>query len=147
MVLGSHDDEEIDNVDYNADFLGIIYHPGGKYSGKDPVSFLAEEVSHFAPIPDPLAAYRGMSWLTPIVREIMGDSAATDHKLRFFENGATPNMVVSLDKDIALQAFTDWIASSRSARRPRSTPTRRSTSARAPRPPSSARISTSSTSR
>jgi hypothetical protein len=110
MVLGSHGDPDIDNVDYNADFLGIIYHPGGKYSGKDPVSFLAEEVSHFAPIPDPLAAYRGMSWLTPIVREIMGDSAATDHKLRFFENGATPNMVVSLDKDVALQAFKDWIA-------------------------------------
>jgi hypothetical protein len=52
---------------------------------------------HFAPIPDPLAGYRGMSWLTPVIRETMADSAATLHKLKFFENAATPNMVVKFD--------------------------------------------------
>jgi hypothetical protein len=30
----------------------------------------------------------------------MADGAATTHKLKFFENGATPNMVVSLDPSI-----------------------------------------------
>ena len=58
--------------------------------------FLREEVAHFAPIPDPAASYRGMSWLTPVVREIKGDTPTTTHKLKFFENGATPNLVVTL---------------------------------------------------
>jgi hypothetical protein len=35
-----------------------------------------------------------MSWLTPIVREIMGDNAATTHKLKFFENAGDSPMVV-----------------------------------------------------
>jgi phage portal protein BeeE len=56
-------------------------------------------VAHFAPTPDPEAQFRGMSWLTPIVREVMADKAATQHKLKFFENAATPNMVVKLNLD------------------------------------------------
>src|SRR5439155_2794947 len=52
--------------------------------------------------------FRGMSWLTPIVREVMGDSAATTHKLKFFEQGGTPNMVVSLDASITKEAFDAW---------------------------------------
>jgi hypothetical protein len=99
--------------DIDAEVLGVIYHPGGRTSGLDPVPLLRNEVAIFAPIPDPLASYRGMSWITPIVREIMGDSAARDHKLRFFENGATPNMVVQLDANskaaASVQAFNEWV--------------------------------------
>ena len=36
----------------------------------------------------------GMSWLTPAIREMQVDRLATEHKIRFFENGATPNLVV-----------------------------------------------------
>lgn len=50
--------------------LGYHYYQGGKLSGVDPVVFLAEEVAHFAPQADPLAWYRGMSWLTPVLREV-----------------------------------------------------------------------------
>jgi phage portal protein BeeE len=35
-----------------------------------------------------------MSWISPAARDIQADRAATEHKLKFFENGATPNMVV-----------------------------------------------------
>jgi predicted acetyltransferase len=49
-----------------------------------------------------------MSWLTPIVREIMADKAMTDHKLAFMENAATPNMVVKLDVQ-DLDKFTKWM--------------------------------------
>jgi hypothetical protein len=49
-----------------------------------------------------------MSWLTPVLREIMGDQAATEHKLMFFENGATPNMVVSMSPDIQPSKFREW---------------------------------------
>ena len=30
----------------------------------------ADEVAHWAPIPDPEADFRGMSWLTPVYRDI-----------------------------------------------------------------------------
>jgi hypothetical protein len=88
--------------------MGYIYKPGGKSSDRPQVNFLPEEISHFAPIPDPEAQFRGMSWLTPIVREVMADKAATEHKLKFFENGATPNLVVKLDVP-DIEKFKSWI--------------------------------------
>jgi phage portal protein BeeE len=45
-----------------------------------------------------------MSWLTPVLREIRSDNAATDHKAKFFENGATPNMVVKFPPDVMSEA-------------------------------------------
>jgi portal protein len=75
--------------------LGYLYHEGGK-GLTDPAVFLPGEVVHFAPMPDPLATWRGMSWLTPVVREVMADGQATKHKLKFFENAASPNLAVSL---------------------------------------------------
>jgi hypothetical protein len=42
--------------------------PGRPASGRDPEVLLPEEVAHFAPIPDPAARFRGMSWLTPVIR-------------------------------------------------------------------------------
>ena len=35
--------------------------------------------------------------LTSILQEVMADEAATAHKLKFFEGGATPNLAVSVD--------------------------------------------------
>ena len=72
--------------------IGYLYTEGGPDAG-DPVPFLASEVAHFAPTPDPLASYRGMSWLTPVVREVEADGLMTRHKRKFFENGATPNLI------------------------------------------------------
>jgi phage portal protein BeeE len=74
------------------------------------VVLLPGEVSHFAPLPDPDAHYRGMSWLTPVIREVEADTAATAHKLQFFRNGASLNVVVSLDKDISEDAFKKFVA-------------------------------------
>lgn len=74
--------------------VGFIYTEGGVHSGNDPVPLLLDEVAHFMPMPDPLASFRGMSWLTPVVREIENDSLMNTHKRKFFENGATPNMVI-----------------------------------------------------
>lgn len=74
--------------------LGIAYFEGGTHSGNDPVSFQPGEFCHFAPYPDPLADWRGMSWLTPVVREIRADLQMTAHKQKYFENGATPNVIV-----------------------------------------------------
>lgn len=108
IVLGSETDSDSDSWDIDAEVLGYIYHPGGRYSDRDPVYLLREQVAHFAPIPDPQAAYRGMSWLTPIIREVIADSAARDHKVKFFENGATPNLFVSLDIEDP-DKFKRWV--------------------------------------
>lgn len=73
---------------------GIAYWEGGRTGGGDPVIFFPGEYAHFAPYPDPLANWRGMSWITPVVREIQSDGQMTRHKSKFFENGATPSMIV-----------------------------------------------------
>lgn len=75
----------------------------------EPVLLLPGDVAHYAPLPDPEASFRGMSWITPIVREVQADRAATKHKLRFFENGATLQTVVSLDKDTTPTDFDAFV--------------------------------------
>lgn len=101
-TTGTEDPDEAELVSY-------MYQPGGLQSGEDPVFYEPWEVAHFAPIPDPEARYRGMSWLTPVLREIMADGASTSFKQRFFEQGATPNMVVSLDREVSRENFKKWV--------------------------------------
>ncbi|WP_051723709.1 phage portal protein [Micromonospora chokoriensis] len=110
IVMGSQDAPDEANVAMDADFLGVMYHPGGQGSGRAAIPLLADEVAHFAPNPDPLAAYRGVSWLTPILSEIQADRSATAHKLAFFTNGATPQMVVTLGAEVKPEAFKDFVA-------------------------------------
>lgn len=90
--------------------VGYLYHPGGVHAGNDPIPFTPEMVAHWAPLPDPLSPFRGMSWLTPIIREITTDKQATEHKQKFFDNGATPNMVVSLPESVSdPTVFKQWV--------------------------------------
>jgi phage portal protein BeeE len=53
----------------------------------------------------------GMSWLTPAIREMQGDRLASEHKIRFFEQGATPNLVIkgipAVDRPAFLQLVDD----------------------------------------
>ena len=87
---------------------GYHYYPEGDRD-KPPTILSPDEVAHFAPQPDPLASFRGMSWLTPVIREIQADTAATSHKLAFFENAATPNLAVSLPKEITPDQFEEFV--------------------------------------
>jgi len=107
MVLGS-DDPDVTGNDIDAEFLGILYYPGGENSGARPEFLQRSQIAHFALYPDPEAHVRGMSWITPIVREVMADSAATTHKLQFFSNGATPQMIVKRADAPSKEAFKEW---------------------------------------
>jgi hypothetical protein len=110
IMLGSNSDESIDRYDIDAEVIGYLYHPGGPGLRRDPEVFLPQQVAHWAPIPDPLAAYRGMSWITPVVRDILGDQAAATHKLKFFENGATANVAVQFGENVKdPDAFGRWV--------------------------------------
>lgn len=89
--------------------LGYAWWEGGRQSGSDPVILLPDEVCQFTPLPDPLASWRGMSWLTPIIRETQADKQATRHKQHFLDNAATPNLAVSLKSVTTPKQFREFV--------------------------------------
>jgi phage portal protein BeeE len=96
-----------------SDVAGYWFHPGRRYTAVDrpePVDefYLPDELAHWTPDPDPDAQYRGMSWLAPVVREIMADKAATTHKAKFFENGATLGAIISAKENLTSTQFEEW---------------------------------------
>jgi phage portal protein BeeE len=110
IILGSFTDESVDSGDLDAEVLGYVYYPGGKQDRqkREPVLLERENVAHFAPYPDPEASYRGMSWLTPVIREIESDRAATSHKSLFFTNGATPNLLVTFAQALGADKLKEY---------------------------------------
>ena len=76
------------------------YQVGGESSGNPVERIPPEQVAHFTPHPDPLSPRRGMSWLTPVLREIDADLVATTHKDSMFRQGGTPNMIVKMDATV-----------------------------------------------
>jgi len=84
---------------------GYLYQPGGPGAGNEVRRFPVEQVAHFAPLPDPLSPRRGMSWLTPVLREVDADAAATSHKDSMFRQGGTPNMIVKADATVTKELF------------------------------------------
>lgn len=101
--------------------LGVLYQPyangiglSGTVEYGNGILLTMDEIAHYSPIPDPIARFRGMSWLTPILREIEADKSATKHKSNFYENAAVPNMAVKFDKDTNKDDFEEFVANFRS---------------------------------
>jgi hypothetical protein len=103
FILSAPPDEAVE-----ANIVGYKYTVGGPRSGGREKFYLLDECVHWAPIPDPDAAYRGMSWLTPVIEEMQADQAATAHKGQFFRNAATPNMVVSSPPQLTPDQFKEF---------------------------------------
>lgn len=94
----------------DARVVAYLYEPvTSGVARSEPVTLMPDEVVHFAPIPDPAGRFRGMSWLTPAVEEVRADKAATRHKGKFFENGATPNLAITLAETMDPDAFKAWV--------------------------------------
>jgi hypothetical protein len=96
----------------DAQLLGILYQPindGGGSDVSEKLLLPIEDVAHYAPIPDPVARFRGMSWLTPVLRDIEADKSAVKHKGAFFDNAAVPNMAVSFDKETSKEDFEEFV--------------------------------------
>jgi hypothetical protein len=97
-------------LDPTTELVGYLYHPGGRGSGIDPVSLLPEEVMHWCPIPDPGWTFKGMSWIEPVIQEVLGDKAMTTHKIMYFEQGATPNLVIAMETGkMNRETFKEWV--------------------------------------
>lgn len=119
FILTAPPDEAIES-----DVIGFKYTIGGPRSGgvarmypiNPPADALKDGYgAYWAPIPDPEASYRGMSWLTPVIREMQSDQASTTHKLKFFENAATPNFAVTLSETVSPDQFAAFVRASQEA--------------------------------
>lgn len=110
FILDAAPDESTES-----NIVGYKYTAGGPHSRGPVAYYTLDECVHWAPIPDPEAQYRGMSWLTPVIQEFLGDMASTDHKLKFFENAATPNLAVSLKETVSAEQFQQFVAAAKEA--------------------------------
>ncbi len=108
IIAESDGDPELYGAALDARIVAYVYEPRVAGGGK-PVILLPEQVAHFAPIPDPEFNWRGMSWLTPVLREVTADNATTKHKLKFFENAATPHLAISMDASVTPDKFAEFV--------------------------------------
>lgn len=76
--------------------VGYLYEPVGDQD-RGTEFYPVEEVAHWSPIPDPMANFRGMSWLTPVIREVNADVAMTEHRYAYYQNAATPNLILKYE--------------------------------------------------
>lgn len=104
IILTAPPNEAVDS-----DIAGWVYKPGGIEDPKKWEIFPADgsngRVAHWAPIPDPLAKYRGMSWLTPVLREVQIDGMMQQHKEKYFVNGTQPALAVSFKESVTEEQF------------------------------------------
>lgn len=96
VLYGSQMEPEYPAHALDGKLLGYVYANGGfaAVDGQTLRTLLPSEVAHWSPLPDPESPGIGMSWLTPAIRDMQLDSVASDHKIQYFRNGATPNLVV-----------------------------------------------------
>jgi phage portal protein BeeE len=95
LLWGSEQEPEDAATALDGTLLGLVYQNGGLDASRNkPQTLLPDEFAHWSQIPDPERPGMGQSWVTAALRDIQGDRLATDHKVKFFENGATVNLVV-----------------------------------------------------
>lgn len=115
LIYGSDSDHDYYGDALDGELIAYAYTPRMPNATTDktegPVTILyPHEVSHYAPYPDPEGYHRGMSWLTPVIREITADNWALDHKESFFRNGATTRLAVKVDPSIEKEDFEKLVA-------------------------------------
>jgi phage portal protein BeeE len=111
IVYGSQQEPEEAAQALDGELLGYVYQNGGLWSDRhNPTPLLPENVAHWSPIPDPEHAGVGQSWITPAIRDLQKDRMAGEHVVRFFEQGATPNLVVKGIPAATADQFRELVA-------------------------------------
>lgn len=85
---------------FDTEVVAILHEPGMSNRGRErgPVeSFGPGDFAVWAPEPDPIYPWRGTSWVTSVVREVLLDGQVTSHMGKFFEKAATPGLVFMMD--------------------------------------------------
>jgi hypothetical protein len=111
IIVGSPSDHPDGPDALDARVIAYEYQPRRRHRLTDgePILLLPQEIAHYSPIPDPDFRFRGMSWLTPVLREIAADQAATTHKLKFFEHGAVAGLSISLKQPMETEKFNKFV--------------------------------------
>jgi phage portal protein BeeE len=107
IILGSQEDAEHPAEAADVELLGYAYMPRGD-QGERMVLLAPDEVCHYAPYPDPDAVLVGMSWITPVIRDVLGDNLQVDHKRAFLRNAATPNAVIKFDATVTMEQVKEF---------------------------------------
>ena len=118
LVVGSHGSVQIGDLDAES-WWGYIYYPGGEGSGREPVLPAARPVRPLRAHPRPGQPVHGHE-LADARRHARSPPTARPpaHKLKFFENGATVNLVLKADPLLTTpEAFEKWVAMSEQAHR------------------------------
>jgi phage portal protein BeeE len=111
IVYGSQQEPEDAAQALDGQLLGYVYQNGGLWSDRNsPAPLLPEDVAHWSPTPDPEHAGVGQSWITPAIRDMQKDRLAGEHTIRFFEHGATPNLVVKGIPAATADQFRELVA-------------------------------------
>jgi phage portal protein BeeE len=100
ILLGSEEDADNPWEAADVEVAGYLYKPNG--DAGQTVVLGPNEVAHYAPLPDPVANFRGMSWITPSLTTVKADSASEVHRFKFFENAATPNLAIKFDPSVTI---------------------------------------------
>lgn len=82
--------------------------------GQVVATFLPDEICHYKPLPDPAHPFRGASWLSALLPDVIADMDLTDYKHSFLQNAATPNLVITFDPMVSvdtMNAFRDKMES------------------------------------
>jgi len=74
--------------------------PGADNRSDQAQTFGVEEIAHWSPVPDPRANFRGMSWLTPVLRDVNADTAMTGYKIAYLSNMAAPNLLLKYQQKL-----------------------------------------------
>lgn len=102
IILGSREDVDHPAEAADVEVLGYAYAP---HSTPERMQiFTPDEVAHYAPLPDPDALFVGMSWVTPVLSDAIGDNLQTEHKRAFLRNAATPNLAIKFDPTVTIDA-------------------------------------------
>lgn len=101
--------ELVDPEDEAAPFLlrpaGYLVRDG---SQRRPLVVPPEDMAHWAPEPDPIAWWRGESWVLSVLRDVATDNQVQDHVNQFFTHAATPNLSVSFDASLSTDQVREY---------------------------------------
>jgi hypothetical protein len=111
VVYGSQQEPDDPTGALDGEILGYVYQNGGigPFNQNELRTLPVSSVAHWYPLPDPENAGLGMSWITPAIRDIQGDMLAAQHKVTYFSNGATPNLVVKGIPAVTKDQFNDIV--------------------------------------
>ena len=72
---------------------------------REPQHFTVDEVAHYAPVKDAEGSFKGMSWVTAVLKEIGADIAMTEYKTTHVQNGAQPGLVLKYPRNLSEKAL------------------------------------------